>query len=206
MKIKKIKKIKNNSKRYDIHVSIDNNFFANDILVHNCTMYNDNIHARSLDSQFANHPSRDYIKGIWGRIKYLIPENTRICGENLYAIHSIEYTDLEDYFQIFSIWFDDVCFSWDDTKQKAKHMGLKTVKEIYRGIYDEEMIKNLDIGDSEGYVIRIADEFHHDFHDELFFGPMAKYVRKNHVQTNEHWLRSWNKTKINKLKNKMENQ
>ena len=33
-----------------------------------------------------------------------------------------------------------------------------------------------------------------------FFMEMAKYVRKNHVQTNEHWLKTWDKTKINTLK------
>ena len=34
--IKSIKKIENNSKRYDIEVEHNHNFFANDILVHNC--------------------------------------------------------------------------------------------------------------------------------------------------------------------------
>ena len=33
--IKKITKIKNDSKRYDIEVEFNHNFFANDILVHN---------------------------------------------------------------------------------------------------------------------------------------------------------------------------
>lgn len=44
MKIKSIKKIKNNSKRYDIQIKNNNNFFANGILVHNSMLelYNDN--------------------------------------------------------------------------------------------------------------------------------------------------------------------
>ncbi|MFA5999992.1 MAG: RNA ligase family protein [Candidatus Paceibacterota bacterium] len=36
-KIKSIKKIDNNSKRYDIEVEKTHNFFANNILVHNCS-------------------------------------------------------------------------------------------------------------------------------------------------------------------------
>lgn len=35
-KVKSIKKISNKSKRYDIGVEINNNFYANKILVHNC--------------------------------------------------------------------------------------------------------------------------------------------------------------------------
>lgn len=37
--IKSIKKIENKSKRYDIEVEDNHNFFANGILVHNCTYY-----------------------------------------------------------------------------------------------------------------------------------------------------------------------
>ena len=36
LKIKEIKKINNNSKRYNIEVENNNNYFANNILVHNC--------------------------------------------------------------------------------------------------------------------------------------------------------------------------
>lgn len=37
IQIKKIKKVKSNSRRYDISVSKNHNFFANGILVHNCS-------------------------------------------------------------------------------------------------------------------------------------------------------------------------
>ena len=39
MKIKSIKKIRCNSKRYDIETEKYNCFFANNILVHNCSFY-----------------------------------------------------------------------------------------------------------------------------------------------------------------------
>ena len=54
-----------------------------------CSFYNDYIHARSLDS--VNHYTRNWVKqfhanNIMGNIPGL-----RICGENLYAVHSIKY-------------------------------------------------------------------------------------------------------------------
>ncbi len=39
VKIKSIRKIQSQSKRYDIEVANNNNFFANNILVHNCSFF-----------------------------------------------------------------------------------------------------------------------------------------------------------------------
>ena len=68
----------------------------------NTTMYTDYIHARSLDSH--HHPSRDWVKQLHGEIGYKIPVGWRVCGENMYARHSIVYYDLTTYFYGFSIW------------------------------------------------------------------------------------------------------
>lgn len=167
----------------------------------NTTWYRDAIHARSIDSQNANHPSRDYVKSLWAKYKYAIPNSMRVCGENLYAIHSIKYVDLESYFYIFSIWYQNTCWSWEDTEDWCKTTEMPTVPVLYKGIYDEEKIKEIfkDFDFNEGYVIRISDKFIHDFDKETFFLPVAKFVRKNHVQTDKHWLKTWNKTKINEL-------
>ena len=66
----------------------------------NSSLYRDYNHARSLDS--SDHISQHWLKGL--SIRYDIPEDCRICGENLYAKHSIHYTNLESYFEVFSIW------------------------------------------------------------------------------------------------------
>ena len=71
----------------------------------NTSIYCDYIHARSINS--GKHPSRDWVNALWGSIKKDIPEGYRICGENLYAQHSIKYVDLESYFYVFSIWNKD---------------------------------------------------------------------------------------------------
>ena len=152
----------------------------------NTSMYTDKIHARSLDSN--NHESRNYVKGMWGDIRHLIPKGWRICGENMYAKHSIHYTELETYFYVFNIWDENnVCLSWQDTLDWCDLLDLIPVPNIYKGIYDEKILKdialNIDPEKQEGYVIRTTDSFHYDD----FSTHVAKYVRKNHVQTDEHW-------------------
>jgi hypothetical protein len=155
----------------------------------NTTMYNDHIHARSLDSP--THDTRNWVKGLWSRISYLLDENMRICGENLYAVHSIEYKSLPTYFMLFSIWLDNRCLSWDETIEYAKILGLETVPVIYDDIYDrEKIIKSFDSykNQNEGYVIRIAEEFNYiDFRKSI-----AKFVRPEFSQvvnnSHGHWI------------------
>lgn len=153
----------------------------------NTTLMRDICHARSLDSR--HHSSRDWVKNFWGRVKADIPMGWRICGENLYAKHSIQYT-LDTYFHGFNIWNEvNGCLSWDDTLDYFELLGIKPVKVLYDGIYDEGKIKALydsesDWGRSEGYVIRLAEAFHLS----RFRTSVAKFVRKGHVQTGKHWL------------------
>lgn len=153
----------------------------------NSSMYNDYIHARSIDSK--NHESRNWLKSYWNNIKHEIPDDWRICGENLYAKHSIKYNDLKSYFYGFSIWNErNECLSWDDTIQYFDMLNIHPVTVIYRGIYDEDKIKSLwsasDYDNMEGYVIRFADSFKYS----EFKNKVAKFVRPKHVQTSEHWM------------------
>lgn len=161
------------------------------------TLYNFHSHARSLDS--AHHPSRDWLKGLWGNIKHEIPDGWRICGENLYARHSIEYASLESYFLVFSIWNEkNICFSWKETEELSAIFGLKTVPVLHVGPFDLEFMKNfhnrLDLSKQEGFVVRNSNGFHYDDFGE----NLAKWVRPSHVQTDEHWM--FNKITPNGLK------
>jgi len=125
----------------------------------NTTLYQEDFHARSLE--YAYHVSQSYVKQLHGNIKHDIPVGWRICGENLYAKHSIKYSDLVSYFQVFSIWNDNnVCLSWDDTVDWCKLLGLHHVRVIYKGTYDEDYIKTIPIKSSmEGYVVRLSTSF-----------------------------------------------
>lgn len=152
----------------------------------NTTMYDDYIHARSINSR--PHVSRDWIKRFHAGIKFMIPYHMRICGENVYAVHSIQYIDLPSYFIGFSIWDIGKCLSWDDTVKYFNKLGISYSNVLYRGQYNEkklhEIEEKMDWSKTEGYVMRIADEF---FLDD-FPDVMAKYVRSNHVQTDTHWM------------------
>lgn len=151
----------------------------------NTSMYRDAIHARSLDSK--NHVSRDWVKGLWASIRYEIPEGWRICGENMYAQHSIRYENLSSFFYGFSIWNENnVALSWVDSVEWFSLLGIVPVPVLYNGIWDEKTIRNLwgSMSGSEGYVVRLASEFAYPD----FSKSVAKFVRSGHVQTDEHWM------------------
>lgn len=152
----------------------------------NTTLYNNYYHARSIDSR--NHISRNWVKSWWSSIKHNIPESFRICGENLFAKHSIEYSDLSSYFLCFSIWENTTCLDWDNTKLWCELLEIPMVPILYDGIFNIDVITQLqskmDFNKQEGYVIRIADEF--DITE--FKNNVSKYVRSGHVQTDKHWM------------------
>jgi len=151
----------------------------------NTTMYPDHIHARSLTS--SDHPSRHLVKAIHARVKADIPKGWRLCGENLFATHSIHYDQLPGYFMLFSIWEGPKCLSWDETVEWATLLELPTVPVLYDGPWDESLVKEIPVGPGvEGYVVRLASTF--GFH--RFRNCVAKYVRENHVQTSSHWMQS----------------
>jgi hypothetical protein len=154
----------------------------------NTTMAKTYIHARSVDSN--NHPSRNMVKGIWGSIKHKIPDGWRICGENLYAQHSIVYEELESYFNVFSIWnHNNVCLDWRTTLKWCEKLDLTPVKMLHDKDfrwdieYVEHLVDELDLTKCEGLVVRDAEAFHYSD----FGTSVAKWVRADHVQTDEHW-------------------
>lgn len=153
----------------------------------NTTMYNDYIHARSLESN--SHPTRNWVKGLWSQMNWMLDDNMRICGENLYAVHTIQYT-LPSYFMVFSIWRDHLCLSWEETVEYAGILGLETVPVLYQGRYDKDLITNefSKVKGHEGYVIRLSDEFTYG----TFRHSVGKFVlpefRQQLNQSHGHWI------------------
>jgi hypothetical protein len=153
----------------------------------NTTIYRDGLHARSLDG--AHHESQNWVRALQGQIGHEIPEGWRVCGENLFARHSISYTGLPSYFQVFSIWNEkNVALSWDETVEWCELLGLATVPVLWRGIWNEEIVRGLyrptfEGNELEGLVVRVAASFSY----QNFAQCLAKYVRANHVQTDKHW-------------------
>lgn len=158
----------------------------------NTSAYKAYLHARSPDSK--HHESRNQIKELHSIVAMDIPEGWRICGENMTAVHSIKYENLESIFLIFNIWNENnIALSWDDTVYWANLLNLKHVPILWQGIYDnniEKLLQDqslfpLNLSKQEGYVIRPTNCFRFEDYEKL----TGKFVRKGHVQTDQHWLK-----------------
>ena len=153
----------------------------------NTTMYRDHIHARSIDSD--NHVSRSWVKQFHAtKVAYQIDQNWRICGENLFARHSIPYNNLQSYFLAFSVWDGEVCQSWDDTLEWLAILEVSNVPVLYYGEWYEDIDQDfipLNTDVQEGFVMRVADSFTYS----QFKNSVFKWVRPRHVQTTHHWKR-----------------
>ncbi|KAL0478215.1 hypothetical protein AKO1_008483 [Acrasis kona] len=171
----------------------------------NCQLYQGRVYARTCKNE-ATHQSFSGIKSIYAQIKYLIPNNLALFGENMLGIHSIEYNNLKSFFYLFSILEGGTRWlGWDEIVDIAEEIGVPHVPLLFRGTFnsseeiqfwmDEHITKNSQVGSNtgpEGFVIRTVDGC--DVND--FEGSIAKYVRKNHVQTGVDWKRTWKAAKI----------
>ena len=149
------------------------------------TIYADGyVHARS--TVYTPHPSRTWIKSHAAYVYNLIPCGLRVIGENVYARHSIGYSDLESYFFLFSVAEGTYSYEWDAVEEISESFLAPTVPVLYRGVWDEDVVRSfcLDNGSREGIVVRTAGSF--DFADMNL--NVAKWVRPNHVTTDEHWM------------------
>lgn len=144
----------------------------------------------------ASHPSFDFAKALHAQIKYHIPSHLVIFGEWLYAKHSIHYLDLESYLQIFAVYdkADHIWLSWEDVYQWAYRLGFSTVHQIFtiEGPYPRVGLEKIIVSEgnsyienygSEGLVVRNIEAFS----AKNFKHNVAKYVRADHVTTDEHW-------------------
>lgn len=143
--------------------------------------------------------------GLYWKVKGFIDDDLLVFGENLYGEHSIHYSKLKDYFHVFACYNEtnDKWWSWDDVKFVSKVLGVPHVPTLWRGKAEsEDQIKEIIFqtmnmpsayGDTkEGVVMRVTDEFDGD----EFPNYVCKYVRPNHVQTDEHWTRNWRKAQL----------
>lgn len=137
-----------------------------------------------------------------------------LFGENLYAVHSIEYRELEAHFFVFAVRCLDKWLSWEEVKFYASLFDLPVVPELMiestagltSGKLEERVIalaKQPSLFTSfdprtgaectrEGVVTRNMSEYPvSEFAHNVF-----KYVRKGHVLTDEHWTRNWKRARL----------
>jgi hypothetical protein len=176
--------------RDDLRLASCGNFVGQEVVVTEkmdgecTTLYPDGLHARSTDSR--HHVSRARLKAFHAQIAAGIPSGWRICGEYLYARHSITYKTLLSYFMLFSVWTaENRCLSWRETKLFAGDMRVATPRVLYRGDSSESLLRSwkIETHDTEGYIVRTAGGF--PFAD--FGSYVAKWVHADHIQTDENW-------------------
>lgn len=166
----------------------------------NTCLKSDGVYARSHGAVNRNPWARP-IWEIWERIGKSL-DGLHVFGENLYAIHSIEYQQLTHYFYVFAIRDGDTWLSWDMVCEYAQILELPVVPVIHHGHLDGAGLQNLIAqhqqsgsllgGISEGVVCRRSNAFP----EAAFSEAVLKFVRKNHVQTDEHWTRNWKKANL----------
>ncbi len=160
------------------------------------------VYARSHGTP-TQHPWDNAIWDIWNRIKNDLDEDTYIFGENMYAIHSIQYKQLESYYYIFGVRIKDEWLSWDDVKEWAYLLDLPTVPVLFQGNSNnvksiiETLVKSpstfdgFDVRSNDNCMEGIVCRKENSFHSDDFSTSVLKWVRGKHVNTDEHWTRNW---------------
>lgn len=143
-----------------------------------------------------DHPSFDAFKQLHSMCRFKIPEGLQIFGEWCYALHSIAYDALPGYFLMFGArdLRDNKWLSWEEVELWAQELGVHTVPvlsvtEVPNELALRDLTESLCSKPSvyglhrEGVVVRIVGEFV----NADFPKVVAKWVRSDHVQTDQHW-------------------
>lgn len=161
----------------------------------NSCLVPEDVFARSHATP-ARHISFSRLKAKHQEISYMLKEEEMVFGENCMAVHSISYDLLPSFFFMFGVFNKNTknWYSWASVKERAQELGLITVPEL--GVYTFKNMKELQKtieeicskpsifgGPREGVVLRVASEFK----DEDFGKSLCKWVRKDHVTTDDHW-------------------
>jgi len=157
-------------------------------------------------AQPAEHASFSAVKELAACMEYDELGDVEIFGENMQAVHSIEYGSLTNYFYVFAARRSGDWLCWDETRDLAKRLGLATVPEVFRGALSEGELQGsleqwqmepsaLDAQKTpEGFVVRHAAAIP----GGSFAECIGKFVRANHIQTDESWKRTWKKACLGK--------
>jgi ATP-dependent RNA circularization protein (DNA/RNA ligase family) len=173
----------------------------------NCCLFNGKIYARSHTEE-TNHPSFSMVKSLYNSILYTKDfefDRYMLFGENMQAIHSIKYTKIKSPFYLFNI-LDTKTDKWislKELKEISNYLNIPMVPIIFEGTMQSLGVLKLTLerninrpsyigGEKEGFVIRKTESFNKD----KFNKNVCKFVRRGHVQSDEHWSKNWKTQKI----------
>ncbi|MBE7172807.1 MAG: RNA ligase family protein [Williamsia sp.] len=169
------------------------------------------VFARSHAAPTAS-PWTTTIRQYWGQIRRELGE-LEVFLENCYAIHSLQYRQLDHHFYVFAVREKGIWLSWEETKFYAALLDLPTVPELSitttpasKSRFEEDLLQltagpgRYDPVDAvtgkpasmEGIVSRNMAHYA----TEAFKNNVFKYVRKGHVKTDEHWTRHWKRAPL----------
>lgn len=165
----------------------------------NCGLTRDGVYARSHATFTTSGWSKE-VRQMHSYLKNDIAEEMTVFGENMEGVHSIEYENLRSYFYLFGIREGERWYSWQETEEYAYLLGVPTVPVLFKGSFRtaeelEQTVSDLVSqpsalgGKREGIVIRLAGSFT----VEEFPVSLMKWVRKGHIQSDQHWTRTWRK-------------
>jgi hypothetical protein len=142
------------------------------------------------------HPSFDALKALHSGIRDRIPLGCQIFGEWLFAKHSIGYDRLPNYLMLFGVrdLNRNTWSPWAEVEMWAEELGVAAALVLANGTAETEqdlgrlvtdcMAMPLSFGkEREGVVVRKAGEFG----NSAFGDSVGKWVRTDHVKTDEHW-------------------
>lgn len=122
-----------------------------------------------------------------------------VYGEDMAALHSIGYNvPMDETYKVFQIREGDEFMSTYGMVMTAASLGLEVVPSLFYGQFksveeitawfEAEIKKPSKFGTTrEGFVMSTT----YGFMADEFSQHVCKYVRKNHVQTDEHWTKNW---------------
>lgn len=174
----------------------------------NTCLWNGDVYARST-SQPSNAGWMGMVRKHHAWKTLSLSRDLVFYGEDLFGIHSIEYDAIpeDQTYRLFAVRLinnmSDQYLSWIDVEQYSKALGIPTVPVLFNGYFDtiDDITKwfrtNLKEpssigGDREGFVMRTFN----GFDSSAFNTHIAKYVRPNHVQTDQHWKMNWKPCKL----------
>ena len=162
------------------------------------------------------HPWSNFMKSKFSMIQNDLKEgNIELFGENIYAQHSIIYPNIEHHFYMFGVRILDKWLSWEEVQWYANFfeyptvplLGVESISTTSKEKVKDRVISRaseasefgslqtitLEPCTMEGIVTRNIDEYPVDEMSQNVF----KYVRKDHVSTDEHWSRNWKRAPLN---------
>ena len=196
-KIKSIKKIESNSKRYDIQVANNQNFFANNILVHNSLISLMYFKPRmewivASRGSFISEQAMEARKMIDINVYEKLDKNCTYLFEIIYKTNRV-VVDYGDRYELvlltrietetgFELFYDDLLARYSKyfTVVKKYNLNIKNLDEL----------KALEEDNREGFVIR----FINGFRVKVKF---TEYIRLHGILTNVSNLTVWEHLKNN---------